>query len=232
MRTSNRSLAAGVRLAAWLALALSVGTAAAVAQAAPKRLVVRAARMLDVKTGRYVASPEIVIEGEKIVSINAGEGAGATSGAEVINLPGMTLLPGLIDVHTHITFDPSQFGYPSLGISIPRQTLYGAKFAKITLEAGFTTIRNVGARGYSDVALRDAINAGDVPGPRMMVSGPALSITGGHCDENLLAVRISRYSRRSGRWGGGGAAQGAGDHQVRRGRHQGMRDGRSALKGR
>src|SRR5260370_21344345 len=62
----------------------------------------------------------------------------------------------------------------------------GAKNARITLQAGFTTVRNVGASGYSDVALRDAINAGDVPGPRMLVSGPALSITGGHCDNNLL----------------------------------------------
>ena len=62
----------------------------------------------------------------------------------------------------------------------------GARNARITLEAGFTTVRNVGAEGFGDVALRDAINAGDVPGPRMLVSGPALGITGGHCDENLL----------------------------------------------
>ena len=71
-------------------------------------------------------------------------------------------------------------------ISIPRATLTGARNARITLEAGFTTVRNVGADGYGDVALRDAINAGDVPGPRMLVSGPALGITGGHCDENVL----------------------------------------------
>jgi imidazolonepropionase-like amidohydrolase len=69
---------------------------------------------------------------------------------------------------------------------VPRQALTGAKNARVTLEAGFTTIRNVGASGYADVALRDSINAGEVPGPRMLVSGPALSITGGHCDNNLL----------------------------------------------
>jgi len=74
-----------------------------------------------------------------------------------------------------------------LGVSLPRQTLAGAKNALVTLNAGFTTVRNLGARGFADVALRDAINAGDVPGPRMIVSGPALSITGGHCDSNLLA---------------------------------------------
>jgi imidazolonepropionase-like amidohydrolase len=69
-----------------------------------------------------------------------------------------------------------------LGISIRREALIGAHNARVTLEAGFTTVRNVGARRYSDVALCDAINAGDVPGPRMLVSGPALSVTGGHCD--------------------------------------------------
>ncbi len=74
----------------------------------------------------------------------------------------------------------------ALGISLPRATLTGAHNARLTLEAGFTTVRNVGAEGYSDVALRDAIDAGDVPGPRMLVSGPPLGITGGHCDENFL----------------------------------------------
>lgn len=72
-------------------------------------------------------------------------------------------------------------------MSIPREALIGARNARLTIEAGFTTVRNVGARGYSDVALRDAINAGDVPGPRIIASGPSLGITGGHCDENLLA---------------------------------------------
>ena len=73
-----------------------------------------------------------------------------------------------------------------LGDSVPRQALTGARNARVTLEAGFTTVRNVAAFNYADVALRDAINAGDVPGPRMLVSGPPLSITGGHCDDNLL----------------------------------------------
>jgi imidazolonepropionase-like amidohydrolase len=85
-----------------------------------------------------------------------------------------------------LTGDPNIIGYQSLGVSIPREALTGARNARVTLEAGFTTVRNVGASGYSDVALRDAINAGDVPGPRMLVSGPGIGITGGHCDENLL----------------------------------------------
>jgi imidazolonepropionase-like amidohydrolase len=95
------------------------------------------------------------------------------------------LLPGFIDAHTHLTADP-KFGYEQLGISVPKEALIGAKNARITLQAGFTTVRNVGASGYTDVALRDAINEGMLPGPRMLVSGPPLGITGGHCDDNLL----------------------------------------------
>ncbi len=148
-----------------------------------KTVVIRAGHMLDVKTGKILTGQTIVIQGDKIA--NVGGGARVPSDATVIDLPNATVLPGLIDAHTHITFTPN-FGYSRLAISVPREALTGARNAKVTLEAGFTTIRNVGASGYSDVALRDAVNAGDVPGPRMLVSGPALSITGGHCDNNLL----------------------------------------------
>ena len=148
-----------------------------------KTVVIRAGHMLDVKTGKTLIGQTIVIQGDKIASVGAD--AQVPAGATVIELPNATVLPGLIDAHTHITFTPN-FGYSRLAISIPREALTGARNAKVTLEAGFTTIRNVGASGYADVALRDAVNAGDVPGPRMLVSGPALSITGGHCDNNLL----------------------------------------------
>jgi imidazolonepropionase-like amidohydrolase len=92
----------------------------------------------------------------------------------------------LIDVHTHLTGDPSSSGYQGLGISVPREAITGVKNARRTVRAGFTTVRNVGASGYTDVALRDGIDAGDIEGPRMLVSGPPLGITGGHCDNNLL----------------------------------------------
>jgi imidazolonepropionase-like amidohydrolase len=152
--------------------------------ASPRRVVVRAGHVLDVKSGKTLSNQAIVIEGDKIVSVGAASSA-QTSGATVIDLPNATVLPGLIDAHTHLTMNPS-FGYQTLGISNPRQALIGAHNARLTLEAGFTTVRNVGAADFTDVALRDAINAGDVPGPRMLVSGPALSITGGHCDNNYL----------------------------------------------
>src|SRR3989441_5511688 len=159
-----------------------------------KRVLVRAGHLLDVKTGKILDNQAILIEGDKVVSVGPQPGNQATSGATTINLPNATVLPGLIDAHTHLTGDPKNIGYPSLGISVPRHALTGAKNARVTLQAGFTTVRNVGASGYSDVALRDAINAGDVPGPRMLVSGPALSITGGHCDNNLLPFEYHAVS--------------------------------------
>jgi len=153
-------------------------------EASARRVVVRAGHVLDVKSGKMLADQAIVIEGDKVVSVGPASSA-QTSGATIIDLPNATVLPGLIDAHTHLTMNPS-FGYQTLGISSPRQALIGAHNARMTLEAGFTTVRNVGAGDFTDVALRDAINAGDVPGPRMLVSGPPLSITGGHCDNNLL----------------------------------------------
>lgn len=155
------------------------------AQAGPasKTVVIRAGRLLDVKTGKTLSNQSIFIQGDKIMSVGAD--ATVPAGAEVIDLANATVLPGLIDAHTHITMT-TNFGYSRLAISVPREALNGARNARVTLEAGFTTVRNVGASGFTDVALRDAINAGDVPGPRMLVSGPPLSITGGHCDDNLL----------------------------------------------
>ena len=151
--------------------------------AGAKTIVIRAGRLLDVKTGKTLTNQTIVIQGDKIASVGAD--AQIPAGAQVIDLSNATVLPGLIDAHTHLTMNPN-FGYSMLANSVARQALIGAHNARVTLEAGFTTVRNVGAFNYSDVALRDAINAGDVPGPRMLVSGPPLSITGGHCDNNLL----------------------------------------------
>src|SRR6202158_6297281 len=150
-----------------------------------RRVVVHAGHLLDVKTGKLLADQTLVIEDGRITSSGAAAEAKIPADAVRIELPNATVLPGLIDAHTHLTMDP-KFGYDRLAISVPREALTGAKNARLTLLAGFTTVRNVGARDFTDVALRDASNAGDVPGPRLPVGGAAVSITGGHCDNNML----------------------------------------------
>ncbi len=164
----------------------TLGLAQEAAGPASQRVIVRAGKLLDVRSGKTLTDQAIVIEGGKIVSVGPTGQASRSSNDRLIDLPNATVLPGLTDAHTHLTGNPQDVGPQALTISVPRATLTGARNARITLEAGFTTVRNVGAEGFGDVALRDAINAGDIPGPRMLVSGPALGITGGHCDENLL----------------------------------------------
>ncbi len=162
-------------------LALSLTTAAA---EPPAKLAVKAARLIDGKGGAPLADAVVLIEGDRITAV--GSGLPIPTGAKVIDLGSATLLPGLIDMHVHLTARADRHGYRALAASLPKQTLDGAANARTTLLAGFTTVRNVGADGFTDVALRDAIAEGEVPGPRLMVSGPALGITGGHCDNNLL----------------------------------------------
>jgi len=145
--------------------------------------VIRCGALLDVRKGELIPHAVLVIDHGVVVGINVA----VPDGAEVIDLTRGTCMPGLMDVHDHLTTDPTQLGYESLGLSVARQTVTGVKNARATLRAGFTTVRNVGANGYSDVALRDGINAGEIEGPRMFVSGPPIGITGGHCDNNLLA---------------------------------------------
>jgi imidazolonepropionase-like amidohydrolase len=150
----------------------------------PRVVAIKAGRALDVRTGQMINNVFILIEGERITAVGAD--VAVPESAEVIDLKTMTVLPGLIDSHTHLTFDVGMITNAGMTRSVARQALTGAKNARITLLAGFTTVRNLHARGYSDIALRDAINAGDVIGPRILASGPALSITGGHTDENSL----------------------------------------------
>src|SRR5579862_435743 len=164
-----------------LALALVLASAAL-----PQRILIRAGHVVDVRTGQEPANQTIVVTGDRITAISPTASTPAQPGDREIDLHGMTVLPGLIDVHTHLTFANDFDPYTRLSTDTAREALNGVRFAKITLEAGFTTVRNVGASGYADVALRDYINAGYIPGPHMQVSGPALSITGGHCDNNFL----------------------------------------------
>jgi len=157
--------------------------------AAQDAVYVRAGRMVDVVEGRLLTDQTVVIKGDRIERVGSSSSIDVPAGADVIDLSDMTVLPGLIDNHVHLAGNPRAKGYRRLEASTPRNALYGAANARHTLMAGFTTVRNVGAAGYVDVALRDAINDGDIPGPRMRASGPPLGITGGHCDDNLLPPR-------------------------------------------
>jgi len=181
---------------ALLSLAGSLVQAQQSSTSLPSSVVIKAGKILDVRTGDYLDHQAIWVEGDRIKAIGDASQlqSRVPSNARVVDLSQYTILPGLIDAHTHLTFDPGQTGYQGLAISVPREALIGARNARLTLEAGFTTVRNVAANGYADIALRDAINAGEVPGPRLVASGPALGITGGHCDNNLLAPEFHAVS--------------------------------------
>jgi imidazolonepropionase-like amidohydrolase len=173
------------------AFAMIQGTGAALADepAAPGRLLIRAGHVLDVRNGNETADQTLIVTGDLISGIAATAATPKLAQDREIDLRGMTLLPGLIDVHTHLTMDSNFDPYHLLSTSVAKSALIGARNAKVTLEAGFTSVRNVGASGYADIDLRDAINAGLIEGPHMQASGPALGITGGHCDDNLLPVQ-------------------------------------------
>jgi imidazolonepropionase-like amidohydrolase len=152
----------------------------------PGRILIRAGHVIDVRNGNETADQTIIVTGGAISGMAATASTPKNPQDREIDLHGMTLLPGLIDVHTHMTMDTNFDPYHEVSTSVAKSALIGAHNAKVTLEAGFTSVRNVGAAGFADVDLRDAINADLIAGPHMQVSGPALGITGGHCDENLL----------------------------------------------
>jgi imidazolonepropionase-like amidohydrolase len=139
---------------------------------------------LDVQTGKLVKG-NIHIKDNKIIAIS-NENKLLNNKKNIIYLDGLVLIPGLMDAHVHLIGNNELNGYQSIGESSQMATLYGVKNARNTLLAGFTTVRNVGAGQFADVALRDAIKNGVIEGPTMLVSGPTLSITGGHGDNNLL----------------------------------------------
>lgn len=148
-------------------------------------LVIKAAAMVDVENGVLVANPAITVTDGTITSIASGS-TSSPDGSKIIDLGSKTILPGLIDMHVHFMGKATDQGYRRLVISHERAAITGVMNARTTLLAGFTTVRNVGAPSFSDVALRDAIAEGDVPGPRMFVAGPSIGITGGHCSDNNL----------------------------------------------
>ncbi|MGH9369248.1 MAG: amidohydrolase family protein, partial [Thermoanaerobaculia bacterium] len=154
------------------------------APAAMRVTVVRAARIFDGTGERVLPNAVVVIEGSRIKGVGAG--IPVPPGATMIDLGDATLLPGFIDSHTHLTGEASENWlsdfYQGLRRTAPEQTLYGTVYARRTLEAGFTTVRNVGAERDEDIGLRNGIASDLVPGPRMLASRYALGATGGHCD--------------------------------------------------
>ncbi|MEC7083250.1 Xaa-Pro dipeptidase [Alteromonas macleodii] len=156
--------------------------------------VITADRMIDVANGRVVKQAAVIVTDNIITASGRLKDLTVPNEATRIDLGNATLMPGLMDMHVHLTSDATRHGYKRLEVSLPRAAITGVKHAKATLDAGFTTVRNVGAPGFADVALRDAINAGDVVGPRMFVAGPSLGVTGGHCDSNLLPYEYDNYS--------------------------------------
>ncbi|MGI9246900.1 MAG: amidohydrolase family protein, partial [Steroidobacteraceae bacterium] len=186
-RPSPRSLVrAALLLTASLGTVETIAAEPAVAEPQPVTAI-KAGRLIDVAAGRVRENQVILVQAGKVTAVGAAAATPIPAGATVVDLSRKTVLPGLIDTHTHVTSDPTTPPYYDYGISNPRRALKGARLARETLLSGVTTIRNVGAAGYTDIALRDAINDGDVTGPRILASGPALGITGGHCDDNMMA---------------------------------------------
>src|SRR5690348_1431360 len=148
----------------------------------PQHTLVRAARMLDVVTGKLVEHPEIEIDGRNIVAVRTGQGPWATVN-KMIDLGDVTLLPGLIDMHTHLT---GQLSPDSENAAVHEtaadSAFHAVVYAKRTLLAGFTTVRDVGSGEFVDISLMHAIDRGDIDGPWMFPAGNPISITGGHGD--------------------------------------------------
>ena len=150
-------------------------------------VVLKAARLLDVRSGKITADALVVVQDGKIIQV----GGVAPAGAEVVNLGDVTLMPGLIDAHVHLTNQISPgFEMSPVRETIADEALHGAFNAGKTVRAGFTTVRNLGAGGFSDVALMHAIERGEVEGPRIIPAGNAIGITGGHCDVTGFAPGI------------------------------------------
>jgi imidazolonepropionase-like amidohydrolase len=170
-------------LLACAALALVAATPASAATAT----LVTADRMLDVTTGRYVDKPAILIGADgRIERVGTAGSLQAPAGAKRIDLPGETLLPGLIDMHVHLTSLAEIGGYQGLKYTDSFWEAAGVANARKTLDAGFTTVRNVGSSNFDDVGLKQAIDAGLVPGPRIVPATYAIGATGGHCDDTGL----------------------------------------------
>jgi imidazolonepropionase-like amidohydrolase len=177
-----------------LGIGLSGVPAAQQSPAAQRRLAIRAAHLVDPGTGQRLDDVVVLVEGDRIAQV--GSRLAPPPGAEVIDLGRATVLPGLIDVHTHLTSQSEDYYKDTFRRSPIDAAVRAPTYARRTLEAGFTSVRDVGAAEFIDVALRNAINDGVLPGPRMAVATLALSATGGHGDLNGFSpyLHFERFS--------------------------------------
>lgn len=150
-----------------------------------QQTLINADAYIDVSKGKTISNISVLVEDNTIIQVGTQGKVSAKENATIINLKGKTLLPGLMDMHVHLSSDAEDNFLAAKGNSVPRQTVKAVKNAEKTLLAGFTTVRNLGAKGYSVIGVRDGINAGEVPGPRIWAAGHSVSITGGHCDDNF-----------------------------------------------
>ena len=188
MKIRTAALAAALLLActAYAQTSPTAPSGSTAPAAAAPATVLKAAHLFDGRSGTLVSPGLVVVQGSKIIAVGAN--ASIPAGARVIELGDATLVPGYIDAHTHITFDHdddwAQGFYDSMLRFPVEQSFHAARNAKVTLQAGVTTVRDVGSSDFIDVALRNAIHGGLTEGPRMLVAGHAIGSTGGHCDSS------------------------------------------------
>jgi len=177
-----------------IACVMGIGLSAqAMAQVQTPVTAVLADRYFDSRNGVMVPNAVILVQGGRILSVQSGGGVPATvTVTETVRLQGKTVLPGLIDMHTHIDSDPTYGGYTSLQFGDRFWSMLAVPNALKTLMAGFTTIRNVGSDAWNDVGLMQAINEGKVPGPRIVPAGYAFGATGGHCDSTFFPPSMAQ----------------------------------------
>jgi imidazolonepropionase-like amidohydrolase len=165
------------------------------ANATASEVLVSADKLLDVRTGKIIANPQILIRDGRIAAIGQGASAFTPDPSTTrVDLPGMTLLPGLIDMHVHLDSDPSYGGYTGLEYGDRFWSVLTVPHAGKTLDAGFTTVRNVGSDAWNDVGLRQAISEGKVRGPRVVTAAYAFGATGGHCDSTFFPPSMKQSS--------------------------------------
>lgn len=174
---------------------LSVACAlVAATPAAAETVAISADHMVDVVAGRTVDKPVVIVTDGRISAVGTQGTLVIPEGARRIDLPGRTILPGLIDMHVHLTSLAEVGGYRSLQYTDSFWSAVGVANALKTLNAGFTTVRNVGSGDFQDVGLREAVDEGYVPGPRIVTATYAIGATGGHCDDNSLPPSFDKMS--------------------------------------